>query len=156
MARLLILYSSRYGQTEKIARHIAARLQARGHSVEAMSAGRASRDPSPSDYDAAIVGAPIYVGRFPADVQAWVRRWQPALAKRPTAFFAVSGSAASPDPAGRARASTLAERFLTQTGWRPALTASFAGAVPYTRYGVFTRMVMRVSSPSRPPGGGGT
>lgn len=68
---------------------------------------------------------------------------QPALARRPTAFFAVSASATSPDPAGRARATALAERFVTQIGWRQALTASFAGAVPYTRYGLFTRIVMR-------------
>lgn len=36
------------------------------------------------------------------------------------------------------------ERFLAETGWRPARSASLAGALLYSRYGILKRLLMRL------------
>ncbi|HEY2377231.1 MAG TPA: flavodoxin domain-containing protein [Gemmatimonadaceae bacterium] len=62
--------------------------------------------------------------------------------RMPSAFFSVSGSAASPDERGRADARRCAEEFLRATHWRPAMTELIGGAMAYTKYGPLLRSIM--------------
>jgi menaquinone-dependent protoporphyrinogen oxidase len=60
----------------------------------------------------------------------------------PSAFVSVSGAAAgSPD-----QARECVEEFFRQTGWHPAIWATFAGAMAYTQYGPVLRWIMKLIS----------
>jgi menaquinone-dependent protoporphyrinogen oxidase len=72
-----------------------------------------------------------------------VRETREALERLPTAFFSVSLAICEPTEAGRKEAEGYAEEFFRLTRWHPGKVALFAGALRYTRYGVFTRWIMK-------------
>jgi len=105
---------------------------------------QAARDRvDPAKYDGVIVGASIHYGHHPAYLPALVRSHRAALEARPSAFFSVSLSAGgrNPKPAAARR---YIEKFLRQTGWRPEQAVSFAGALQFSKYGAFKRLLMIV------------
>lgn len=137
---MLIIYDSRYGQTARIATRLAEHLRAMSYAVEV--ADTRSRS-SPEHYDVIVIGAPIYAGRFRTPIRRWLRHWREAIVAKPTAFFIVSATAASSDPAARDQALAVGERFFESLHWHPQRQASFAGGLPYASYGTFTRLLMR-------------
>ncbi len=143
MANVLIVYASRYGQTEKIAHRIAQRLEAKGQTVTLESSKRRPSTLNPSAYDAVIIGTPLYMQRFPPHLRAWTYRWRNALRGKLAALFTVSGAAASPEPDGVAAAAAIADRFANRLQLVPDQIAHFAGAIPYTRYDRLTRRFMK-------------
>lgn len=140
MAQVLIVYATRYGQTGRIAARMAERLREAGHEVE-LSPAALARVPQAGEL--VIVGAPVYAGRYPRTLRAWLRRVRDALGPGRGVFFNVSGSACSGDPRGREQALAHALHFLAELRWEPARVEAFAGAIPYTRYGWLTRWMMR-------------
>jgi menaquinone-dependent protoporphyrinogen oxidase len=142
MARILILYTTVEGHTARIAERIVLRLKGKGHvaDIHCLDAG-AGLLPDLATYDAVMVGASIHYGRHPRILRTLVRRQSSALAGRPGAFFSVSLSAGGPG-AKPAAAQRYLDRFLRETGWRPQQTASFAGALQYSKYGPLKRLVM--------------
>lgn len=141
--RILILYGTSYGQTAKIARRIANTFTEWGEAVTRVSAGELRAPIDLRAYDGVIVGASVIRGRHQRAVQAFARQNASVLNNMPTAFFSVSGSAASPDERGRAEARHCVEKFLQQTRWRPAITEMIGGAIAYTKYGVILRWIMK-------------
>src|SRR5262245_55207915 len=139
---VLVAYGTKYGQTAKIATRIADVLVMEGLDVTLRDLASAPPDMDVVGFDAVIVGSSIIVGRHQRSVERFVRRNLEALNRLPTAFFSVSGSAGSAKPEHRAVARGLMERFLTRVGWRPDLETTFAGALPFSRYPWFTRLVM--------------
>lgn len=142
MARILIVYATTEGQTAKIARHIAAALEDLGHAVTVTLADEAPGLET-GTWDAVIVGASLHEGRFQRAAQGFVRAHRAALAALPGAFFGVSLGAASDDSAERVEVERLIAGFGQAAGWQPARTASFAGALRYTRYSWLKRALMR-------------
>ncbi len=143
MTRTLILYATTEGHTARIVERIAQHLQDKGHAVEAR---RADADPAsldPAVYDGVIIGASVHYGRHPRYLLTLVRRFRSVLAAQPSAFFSVSLSADGPGAKPEAARRYL-ENFLHQAGWRPQQTATFAGALQYSKYGVFKRLLMRL------------
>jgi menaquinone-dependent protoporphyrinogen oxidase len=143
MPRILILYATREGHTARITARIAQLLRESGHEVESCRADGVSGQPDIAAYAAVIVGASIHYGAHPRALRSLLRRHSLVLAARPTAFFSVSLSSGGPG-AKPATAQRYLETFLRQTDWRPTLTASFAGALQYSKYGVFKRQLMRM------------
>jgi menaquinone-dependent protoporphyrinogen oxidase len=143
VSRILITYASRHGHTSTIAERIAAALRDAGHEVELVDdADRA--DPSPRDYDAVIAGASIHGGRHEREIVAWARHHGVTLSMVPSAFFSVCLTMAEDTDESRAAAHDYLDDFEERTGWTPRVRTSFAGALQYRRYGVLTRLVMRV------------
>ena len=60
MARILVLYGTTEGQTEKIAKAIASTLSGLGVDTDVVEAG--AIDPDPRLYDGVIVAASVHVG----------------------------------------------------------------------------------------------
>ena len=141
--RILIVYSTTYGQTCKIAGRMADILSLYGDSVTRFGVDEIPLDITPRAYDGVIVGASIIHGRHQRSVRDFVRTHCAALNAMPAAFFSVSGSAASPDESGRAEARRCAETFLRATHWRPAITETIGGAMAFTKYGPITRWIMK-------------
>jgi menaquinone-dependent protoporphyrinogen oxidase len=143
MSRILILYATTEGHTARIAERIAQRLKRMGHSVELHRADSVPSGFSPTAYDGVIVGASIHYGRHPNYLHALIRRHRSGLAARAGAFFSVSLSAGGPGAKPEA-AQRYLETFLHKANWRPQHTATFAGALQYSRYGFFKKLTMRL------------
>ena len=140
---ILIVYGSTQGQTAKIAARMADHLAESGDVVALEDAAHPSPGLDPRDYDGIIVGSSVTFERHQRSVRRFVRAHLAALRSRPTAFFSVSGSAASPDLSGLTKAMRYIDDFLADTGWRPSLTQPVAGAIAYTKYGPLLRWVIK-------------
>ncbi len=143
MSRILILYATREGHTARIAERIGQVLRDSGHEVESNRVDGGSVLPALAEYDAVIVGASIHYGAHPRALRSMLLRHRAILAARPSAFFSVSLSGGGPG-AKPAAAQRYLDTLLRQTRWQPALTASFGGALQYSKYGLFTRRLMRM------------
>jgi menaquinone-dependent protoporphyrinogen oxidase len=66
------------------------------------------------------------------------------LAGIPTAFVAVSLAAVLKDDRSRKELQELAQEFCRETGWTPAITRQVAGALRYSEYDYFKRLVMKL------------
>jgi menaquinone-dependent protoporphyrinogen oxidase len=127
--RILILYVTVEGHTARIAERLAASLRAAGAAVDVQEA--TTRLPPIDPYEAVIVGASVHYGHHPAWL-ARVLRNSPLHGRR-TAFFSVSLGAKA----------HYATKFLRKAGWQPHLTAVFAGALRYSKYGPIKRRVVQ-------------
>jgi menaquinone-dependent protoporphyrinogen oxidase len=142
--RVLVLFSTFDGQTEAIARRVAANLAAAGHVIRVLPVGSRLAGEEIAAHDAVVMGGAIRYGRFSQALLAIARSRAEELGSRPNAFFCVSLSAR---PGGNpAEVARYFEDFAARTGWQPNERASFAGALPYTRYNPFIRFMMRLIS----------
>jgi menaquinone-dependent protoporphyrinogen oxidase len=146
---VFIVFGSRYGQTAKIARYIGDRLTASGIVSTVASVDALPRDLSLEYLDGVIVGSPVFYSHHLRKVARFVRSHRDALNSVPSAFFSVSGSAGSQDDAERAAARQLVSKFLSETGWHPALAETVGGAMAFTKYNPFLRWVIRRISEKR-------
>ena len=143
MIKLLIIYGSGEGQTAKIAERIRQEARALGHQTEIFDAKRLPPDFSLQEFDAVIVGASLHMDQHQDYIKAFVSSNLTALNAMPSAFFSVSLSAAAQKSEDQQAAHDLAAKFTQDSGWRPAQTAVFAGALKYRQYGFIKRLVMR-------------
>ncbi len=141
MKKIAIVYATRYGQTEKIARYIAKKIQQPGISTRLVKAN--TKQPPESDVDSIICGGPVYRGNFPGPLLAWVRTNLPFLADHPCAFFSVTLNAADKHDSARTADDDLLKKFMTQTAWTPSHLASIAGALKYRDYFWLLRILMK-------------
>ena len=141
--QILIVYGTRYGQTEKVARRIAEIMLARGENAAILDADRMPRELVFTAYDGVVIGASVIGGRHQRSVRRFVLSQRDALDSMPCAFFSVSASAASPDAKGRADAQRCLDEFLRDTGWRPSMTQLVAGALKFTKYNPLLRWIMK-------------
>ena len=132
MAQVLILYATTEGHTARVAVRMAQGLRAQGHKVEARRAEPSAIPPDFERYDGVILGASVHYGRHPARLRTLVRAQRAALAGRAGAFFSVCLS-------GKEH---YREKFLRQCGWAPPHQATFTGALQYSKYGPFKRLVV--------------
>lgn len=139
--RILIVYGSTHGQTSKIAHRIGDLLVAVGREVTLLDAAELPRTFEPRGFDGIIVGSSITYRRHQPAVLRFVRAHRHLLSAKPSAFFSVSGAAAGSTETERDKARRCVNRFLRETGWRPAFTATFGGAMAYTRYNPLLRWI---------------
>ena len=145
MAKVLIVYASIDGQTARIAERMATNLRKAGLQVTLHPAWALDAPWEIEAHDAVVVGGSVRFGHHARALEKWVRERLGRLALRPAAFFSVSLGAAGTGERAR-EAIQWRDEFLRRTGWKPALAASFAGALRYTHYNAVTRFVMRFIS----------
>lgn len=141
--KVLAVYGSAYGQTERIVCRIAETLSTRGLDVTMSRGDALPEDVDLDQYGAFLVAASVVAGRHQRYVEEFVRLTAPLLNRRPSAFVSVSGSAASPTSAKQQQAKQYVREFLRSTGWSPRVTATFGGAIAYTKYWFFLRWMMK-------------
>jgi len=141
--KLLVVYASHDGQTEKIARFLADHLRAMHHEVRLMDAGHPVPAVAVNDFQAMVIGAPVRMMKYPLSIVNFVRANRARLTQVPTAFFSVCMAVASDSEAKRREAGQWPEKLFSQTGWRPTRVTTFAGALRYTRYNILVRWMMK-------------
>ena len=85
--RILVVYTTRYGTTEKAAELAKRLFEDREHKVDV---SRVEEDPSPIGYDLVILGAPVYRDGPHWDLMRWVEGHKGELEEVPKAFFLVA------------------------------------------------------------------
>jgi menaquinone-dependent protoporphyrinogen oxidase len=137
---IVVLYGSREGQTAKIAARIAACLREAGHDVELADV----RGPAPclECASAVLIGAALRFGHYHPDVEKFCAKNRALLSAVPNAFFAVSLSAARDNPRAQGEVWSSIDRFVQKTGWAPDQRVPFAGAIAWTRYPLYTKLLM--------------
>jgi menaquinone-dependent protoporphyrinogen oxidase len=140
--KILIVYASRYGQTEKVAASLAGTFRSE-QQVSVVPVNELSGRYDPARYSAVIVAGSVHFGKHQRGIRDFVRQHAIILATLPSAFVSVSGAGGAPTEEGRREAREYVERFLRETGWTPRRVAIFGGAVPYSRYGIFVRWFMK-------------
>jgi menaquinone-dependent protoporphyrinogen oxidase len=143
MAKLLIAYLSREGQTEKIIQRIAERLAQHGHAAESYDLDHARNAIDPKRFDAVVLAAPIYAGGYPHAALAFAKKHREALARIPCSFVSVGLAIMSRTHDGKAQTRQIVDRFLKQSGLKPRRVELLAGALMYTKYNFLKRWVMR-------------
>lgn len=128
MTTLLLAYATDEGQTEKISKHSAARLEAAGHDVTLAAIGDTAL-PDPAEFEAAIVAGSIHLGRHQTVLEDWVEAHAAKLSAVPNMFISVSLSAASDKKVERDAAMRYVEMFSERTGFTPASVHCAAGAI---------------------------
>ena len=84
--RFLVTYATRYGATQEVAEAIAATLRASGLEVD-LQPMQAVR--SLDGYRGVVLGAPLYIGKWPKSALDFLARHQQALGARPVAVYAL-------------------------------------------------------------------
>ena len=141
MPKILVVYASTHGHTNKIAGRIANTLRADGALVDFEPVSTA---PSPSGYDAVIAGASIHAGHHQREMIAWAKRHHTNLSGVPSAFFTVCLTAADETEESRKATRQYLDEFVGATGWTPVRATTFAGALQYLEYDFVTRLVIRL------------
>jgi menaquinone-dependent protoporphyrinogen oxidase len=142
--KILIVYGTTEGQTRKIARFMEKVLQDAGHKVSIADA--TDEPPVPDDFDAVLIGSSIHMHKYQSAVAHYITHHVEYLNKIPGAFFSVCLAVASDLEEEHREAEKIKTDFLTQTGWKPIMTTQIAGALKYTQYDFFKRLIMKMIS----------
>jgi len=140
VARILLLYSSVYGQARKICERLQSQVMAQGHQAELMPLGGGGANPA--DYDGIVIGASIRHGKHNPAVLEFIHRNRALLESRPSAFFSVSLVARKPAK-NTAETNPYVKAFIARSPWKPKLVGVFGGVLDYQRYGLFDRYVIQ-------------
>jgi len=146
-----VFYATREGHTRKVATRIAEDLGHQGIETDVMNV-RDIGEVNWALYSAACVAASVHLGRHEPEMVAFVRRFRVQLSRLGAAFVSVTLSEAGAEDASRSEADRrrcaddvkrMIDLFLRQTGWQPTRTLPVAGALAYTRYNIFVRLLMK-------------
>jgi menaquinone-dependent protoporphyrinogen oxidase len=144
MKSILVVYGTTEGQTRKIAEFIAEHLKERGVEVDLVDSATASAALAQPFYAAVIVCGSLHQHKFQGALVHFLRENKVWLDGVPTAFVSVSLAAAMKDEHGRDELREVVAAFYGETGWTPAITRHVAGALRYSQYDYFKRLIMKL------------
>jgi menaquinone-dependent protoporphyrinogen oxidase len=143
MNRIPVFYATTEGHTRRIAETIASTLRDRGFDSEAVDVSSMRGSPDWAAITSVVVGGSLHAGKHQSSLRTFVEREAEQLNARPAAFFSVSLSAGSRNLSEIAAARDIASKFVDAAHWRPCRVWCVAGKLAYTKYGFFTRWMMR-------------
>jgi menaquinone-dependent protoporphyrinogen oxidase len=152
MNKVLVLYATVEGQSQKVAEHAVRRLRDKGQSVRILDVREVRYPFSLNDYRATLLVAPIHVSFHPRAMVRFVSLHREQLAKMPARFLSLSLSQAGvelPSATAQQRARSLAdvrhltELFCNATGFDARRVTPVAGCLAYSKYGFLKRQAMR-------------
>lgn len=143
MSRILVLFGTTDGHTAKVARVLSDALQAHGAEVDLVNSAAHGLLPTPDAYDGVVVAGSLHVSSVQRSVRRWVKRNAASLVARPNAFVLVCLGVLQQEEAVQRDVVRIRERFFSHVGWHPDVVRTVAGAIPYTRYSVLKRFIMR-------------
>jgi menaquinone-dependent protoporphyrinogen oxidase len=142
--KLLILYGTHYGYTEKIAHFLADEFRLGGYLVDVYDCTKTPLDIHLTSYDAYILGASVKKGQYPEAFRFWVKNNLWEFQGKHTAFFSVClGILQGGNFKVQQEEEKIVKDFLAWSNWRPAMWVIFAGALSYSKYNWFLKRFMR-------------
>ena len=141
MTRVLLLYSTNFGLSQRICERIAVLLRERG--LDARVAALTDPGADPADCDTLVIGASIKHGKHQPSVLEFIQRHRATLEARPGALFSVNLVARKPHR-NTPETNPYLKRLVAQSPWKPQLLGVFAGELDYSRYGPVDKHMMRL------------
>lgn len=139
--KALIIYSSRDGQTRKIAHSMAETVQTKmACDVCELTSGLI---PDWSVYDRVLIGASIRYGHFPPLLDLFINQHLAEIEFRINGFFAVNLTARKPEKS-TPETNSYTQKFLIKSPWKPMHCAVFAGALRYPAYRWIDKVMIRL------------
>lgn len=123
--RVLIAYSSKHGSTAEVAAAIGRRLEQTGFAVDVECAQQVR---SIAQYQAVIVGSPLYAGHWPRETMGFLRKHRDELARMPVAAFAL-GPRGRPGDADWEKAERQLSAVLRKHPWLRPVSRTIVGGV---------------------------
>ena len=117
-------------------------LQKEGYAV--VIADTTEEPPSPEQYDVVFVGGSIHAHKYHNALKDYVKEYAAILNEQKAAFYSVCLAMASDIPEEHEEAQKIAIDFLDETGWAPSDIHHIAGALRYTKYDYFKKLIMRM------------
>jgi menaquinone-dependent protoporphyrinogen oxidase len=142
MRKLLIVYGTTEGQTQKIAEYLADQARTFNYACDVRNAASLPAGVDFTQYPKVIVAASVHMERHQTAVAQFVQQALPALRKAETAFLSVSLSAAG-DAKERYDAWEYSRHFLSEVDWAPTKVQIVAGALRFSEHDFFKRWAMR-------------
>ncbi|HUX86491.1 MAG TPA: flavodoxin domain-containing protein [Chloroflexota bacterium] len=143
MQKLLVAYGTMEGQTAKIANRVAEVAREMGYLVDVVNAKNRNASLVTTDVTAIVVGASLHTGHYEGYLMGWVKANRADLERLPSAFFSVSLTSSVPGPESQAQVQRCIDQFVYETGWKPRTVALFGGALAYSQYNFFKKLIMR-------------
>ena len=150
--RVAIFYATREGQTRRIAEHIAAELRSQSVDADVFNVRRLHAQLDWASYSTACIAASVHAGHHEPEMITFVKNHRFDLERLSAAFLSVTLSEAGAEDVTQsferrqqsaADAHRMVGVFVEETGWRPAHALCVAGALNYSRYNFFIKLVMK-------------
>jgi menaquinone-dependent protoporphyrinogen oxidase len=147
-----IFYATREGHGKRVAEHIAESLRALRYDVDVCNVKESPESIDLQLYQMAFVIASVHLGHHEREVVRFVRSHRLDLVRLGAPFLSLTLSeAGAEDPAAppeqrmlaAADAQRMIDVFVRETGWRPAYVLPVAGALAYSKYNFFVKLVMK-------------
>lgn len=145
--RALIIYGTTEGHTAHLSEFMRQTLVGQG--VEVTLAQASPDAPAPLLFDCCIVAASLHAGNYQAAVVDYARRHHEQLNVMESAFVSVSLSAAGANPDDWEGLDQCVARFTHSTLWNPGVVRHVAGAIKYSRYDFFKRLLIKYIAKAR-------
>ena len=141
--RAIVIYATQDGQTDRIGHEITDRMIQGGLPTDHFNVTEHPTDRVAIDwYDAVVLGSPVHWGQLDPKIGLYLDRYQRFLKFVPAAFFTVSLQIASEQIADQNESRGLLNSFLNDHRFKPDMTACFAGALKFSRYGWLKKHMM--------------
>jgi len=121
---VLVAYATKYGSTQEVAEVIATTLREYGCEVEVRPAREVR---SLQGYNAVVLGAALYIGRWHADARNFLKRHHTVLSRLPVAIFALGPLDATEKQWQDAR--TQLNQALAKESWLSPVSIEMFGGV---------------------------
>ncbi|MCR9226997.1 MAG: hypothetical protein NXH90_06245 [Flavobacteriaceae bacterium] len=139
--KILIVYGTVEGHTRKIARFMENVLQKENHHV--VISNVVEDPPAPNDFDVVFVGSSVHIQKYNTLIYDYVQENIDTLNEKSSAFFSVSMAMASSIKQEHEEVLQIAHDFLNETEWNTKTIWHIAGALKYTKYNYFKKLIMR-------------
>jgi menaquinone-dependent protoporphyrinogen oxidase len=139
---ILLIYGTTEGQTRKISEFIKPELEKQWHVVSLCDA--TNHPLAPDGFDAVIIASSVHAGKYQAAVKHYIQKYHAQLNKMHSAFISVSLTAAGDDAEEHKELQDITDKFLAACSWKPCLIEYTAGALLFTEYDYFKKVIMRM------------
>jgi len=139
---VLVIHSSRFGQSTKIAQAVSDELVAQGLRTDLVALD-AKTAPDSARHDALVMVISVRYGHFDKHALRLVNEHRAWLDAHPTMLMTVSLTARTPekrDPAVH----VYTHKFLEKSAWTPTHTEVVAGMLEYPRYKIWDRLAIQM------------
>jgi len=139
---VLVIHSSRFGQSTKIAQAVCDELAVKGVQTDLVALD-ADTAPDAGRHDGLVMVISVRYGHFDKHALRLVQQHRAWLDAHPTMLMTVSLTARTPekrDPAVH----VYTHKFLEQAAWTPKHTEVVAGMLEYPRYKIWDRLAIQM------------
>ena len=139
--RILILYSTVDGHTQKICEYLSS-LLTKKNTVEIFNINRFDQT-NLSKYSFIIIGASIRYGKYRKNLIQFINRNITVLEEANSAFFSVNIVARKVEK-NSSLTNPYIKNFHQVTNWNPNIIEVFAGKLDYPKYNFFNKIIIRL------------